>query len=121
MIRIYSDWKLGLDQSELGWIWIENLISNWFGFIRIDVSELIGLSRIDFWPFFIKRGTERFSDWFGMIRIGSDTDIGMNRNEFQSDAYAAGLLIHSYFPVRSSLFFQTLPIRSSLKWGFRSQ
>ena len=61
-IRIDSDWKLG------------------FGFIWIDVSELIGLSRIGFCPFFIKRDTKRFSNWCGMIRIGSDTDIGMNRN-----------------------------------------
>ena len=29
-------------------IWIENLLSDWVGFIRIDVLELIGLSRIDF-------------------------------------------------------------------------
>ena len=71
MIRIDSGWKL---------IWIANLVSDWFGFIRIDVSELIGLSRIGFWPFFIKRDTKRFSDWFGIIRTGSDTDIGMNRN-----------------------------------------
>ena len=40
----------------------------------------MGLSRIDFLPFFIKRDTKRSSDWFGMIRIGLDTDIGMNRN-----------------------------------------
>ena len=53
-----------------------------FGSIRgrIDLSELIGLSRIGFWPFFIKRNKKRFSDWLGMIRIGSDTDVGMNRN-----------------------------------------
>ena len=80
MIRIDSDCKFGLDQSELGLNWVEHLISYWFGFIWIDVSELIGSSRIDFWPFFIKRDTEGFSDWFGMIRIGSDTDIWMNRN-----------------------------------------
>ena len=61
-------------------IWIENLVSNWFGFIRIDVSELIGLNWIDFSPLFTKRDTKRFSDWFEMIRIVSDTDIGMNRN-----------------------------------------
>ena len=67
-----SDW--------FGLIWIENLVSNWFGFIRIDVSELIRLSRIDFWPFFIKQDRKSFSDWFEMIRIGSDTDIGINRN-----------------------------------------
>ena len=57
--KIDSDWKFG------------------FGSIRIDVSELIGLSWIDFRPFFIKRITKRFSDWFRMIRIGSDTDIGI--------------------------------------------
>ena len=56
------------------------------GFIRIDSdwknpsSDWFGLSRIDFWPFFIKQDTKRFSDWFGMIRIGSDTNIRMNRN-----------------------------------------
>ena len=59
LIRVDLDWKLS------------------FGLIRIDVSELIGLSWIDFWPFFIKRDTKRFSDWFGMICIGSDTDIGI--------------------------------------------
>ena len=66
-----------------GWfwlIWIENLVSDRFGFIRIEVSELIGLSVIDFQPFLIKRDTKRFSDWSGRIRIGSDIDIGMNRN-----------------------------------------
>ena len=46
-------------------------------FIRIDVLELIGLIRIDFWLFFIKRDTKRFLDWFGMIPIDSDTDIGI--------------------------------------------
>ena len=54
--------------------------SDWFRFIRIVASELIGLGRINFLPFFIKRDTKRFSDWFRMIRIDSDTDIGMNRN-----------------------------------------
>ena len=63
-----------------GLISIKKLVSDWVGFIRINVSELIGLSRIDFWLFSIKRDTKRFSDWFGMICIGSDTDIGMNRN-----------------------------------------
>ena len=72
LINSSSDW--------FGLIWIENLVSDSFRFIRIDVSELIGSSRIDFWPFFIKRDTKRFSDWFGMIHIGSNTDIGMNRN-----------------------------------------
>ena len=67
-----SDW--------FGLIWIGNLVSDWFGFIRIDVSELIGLTRIDFWPFLIKRDIKRFSGWFRMIRIGSNTDIGMNQN-----------------------------------------
>ena len=67
-----SDW--------FGLIWIENFISDSFWFNRIDVTELIGLSRIDFWPFFIKQDTKRFSDWFGMIRICSNSDIGMNRN-----------------------------------------
>ena len=63
-----------------GFIWIENLVSDWFAFIRIDISRLIRLGRIDFWPFYIKRDTKRFSDWFGMIRICSDIDIGIIRN-----------------------------------------
>ena len=58
-----------INQNQSEW----NLVSDWFGFIRIDVSELIELSWIDFWPFFIKR------DRFRIIRIGSDTDIGINR------------------------------------------
>ena len=77
-IRIIPTLKL------FGLIWIENLVSDWFGFIRNDVSELTGLSRIYFLMFFIKRDTKRFSDWFGMIRIGSDIDMGMNRNSSDS-------------------------------------
>ena len=78
--RIHSDWfwlKIRFWSIRAR---IENLISNWFGFIRIVASDQIRLGRIIFLPFFIKRDTKRFSDWFGMIRIGSDTDIGMNRN-----------------------------------------
>ena len=68
-IRIDSDWKFGLHQSEIGLIWIENLVSDWFRFILIDVSELIGLIWIDFWPFYLKRDTKRFSDWFASAWI----------------------------------------------------
>ena len=57
-IRIDSDWKFILNQSDLGWI-------------RIGLGSS-GLNRIDFLPFFIKRDTKRFSNWFGMIRIGSE-------------------------------------------------
>ena len=38
-IRIHSDWKFGLDQSEFGLIRIENLVSDSFGFIRIVSSD----------------------------------------------------------------------------------
>ena len=48
--------------------------------MQIVDSDEIGLGRIDFLPFFIKRDTKRFSDCSGIIRIDSDTDIGMNRN-----------------------------------------
>ena len=64
--------------------------SEWFGLIRIrsglrtwfriGSDWYLGINRIDFWSFFIKHDTKRFSDWFRMIRIGSDTGIGMNRN-----------------------------------------
>ena len=43
MIRINSDWKFGLDQSELGFIRIENLVSDWFGMIRIGSDTDIGI------------------------------------------------------------------------------
>ena len=81
-----SNWIIPTLDS-FGLILIENSIwinsrSYRFRFIRSDVSELIGLSRINFWTFFIKRDTKRFSDWFGMIRVGSDTDIEINRNSF---------------------------------------
>ena len=69
-----SDW--------FGLTWIENLVLGWFEFIQIDISELIRLIRIDFWPFFIKRDTTLFrigSEWFA---LASDTDIGMNRNSY---------------------------------------
>ena len=81
-IRNQSEWIQGRNYSD--WFWlkirIENLVSDCFWLMRIVVSELIGSSRIDFLPFFIKQDTKRFSDWFGIIRIGLDTDIRMNRN-----------------------------------------
>ena len=80
--RNQSEWIQGRNDSE------------WFGLIRIVLSELIGLGRIDFWPFFIKRDTKHFSDWFGMIRNGSDTDIGMSRN-------SAGWLGINFNPILS--------------------
>ena len=52
----------------------------WFRIHSDCCSDLLGLGRIDFLPFFIKRDTKSFSDWFGMICIVSDTDIGMNGN-----------------------------------------
>ena len=55
-----------------GLMWIENLFSDWFGFIPINLSEFIGLSPIDFSPFFIKRVTNVFrigSEWFALARI----------------------------------------------------
>ena len=95
-------------------IWIENLVSDWFRFIRIDVSELIGSSRIDFRPFFIKRDTKCFSDWFEMIRIGSDTDIGMNRNSSDwlrmnfNPILSPGWLTRDFTQMKRSLSEQTL-------------
>ena len=78
--RIHSDWFWLKIRFWSIRVQIENLVSDWFGFIRIVTQDLIGLGRIDFLPFFIKRDTKRFSDWFGMIRIGSDMDIGINQN-----------------------------------------
>ena len=74
MIRINSDWKFGLDQSELELIRIGSYS---FGLLPQIKSNQVGSN---FLPFFIKRDTKPFLDWFGMICIGSDTDIGMNRN-----------------------------------------
>ena len=89
-INLSSDW--------FGLIWIKNLVSDWFRSIRINLSELIGLSRIDFLPFFIKRDTKHFSDWFGMICIGSDTDIGINRNSSDWLGMNFNLILSSRFP-----------------------
>ena len=70
MIRIDSIWKFGLNQSELGLIRIDldwKLGFGLFGLIRFDVSESIGLIRIDFWPFFIKR--DIFARGYNLIVI----------------------------------------------------
>ena len=77
---------LELIQTEFSIRMNQRNVSDWFRFIRIDVSELIALSRIDFGPYFIKRDAKRFSGWFGMIRIGSDTDIG-NLNSLRTAEY----------------------------------
>ena len=97
-----SDWSKPNFQSEstgmnprsewFGLILIESFVSDWFGFIWIDVLELIGFSRIDFWPLFIERDTKHFSEWFGTIRIGSDTNIRINRNS--SDFFAHITLLY---------------------------
>ena len=74
-IQIDSDWKFGLDQSELDFIRIEDLA-------RIHSDSCLRLNRIKsdwFSTFFIQRYTKRFSCWFVMIRIGSNTDIEINR------------------------------------------
>ena len=114
-VRIDSDWKFGLDQSELGLIRIANLVSDWFRFIRIDVSELVGLSRMDFWSFFIKLYTKRFSDWFVIIRIGSDTDIGMNRNSSDWLGMNSNPILSRgmFFSIPSKVFLTCLCIKKT--------
>ena len=37
--RINFDWKFVSDQAEIGLIRIENLVSAWFGFIKIVASD----------------------------------------------------------------------------------
>ena len=63
-----------------GFISIENLVSDWFGYIRIDVSELIGLSRIDFWQFFISNKMQN------VFRIGLEL-FGLSWFEFLSESF----------------------------------
>ena len=48
----------------------------YFGFVRIEVSDWVGLifKRFSTW------NSKRFTDWFGLIHIDSDTDIGIIRN-----------------------------------------
>ena len=77
LIHSVTSIRVNPNQSETKFSFRINLNHSDLELIRIDVSELIELSRIDFWPLFIKRDTKRFLDWFGMIRIGSDTDIGI--------------------------------------------
>ena len=92
-IQIENSVWINPSSDRFGLIWIKNLVSDWFRFIRIDISELIGLGRIDFLPFFIKRDIKRFSNLIGLIRIGSDTDIGMNRN---SSDFESGIEIQKF-------------------------
>ena len=100
-INTRTEWSKPNFQSEsiriittLDWFGLirnENLVSDWFGFIWIDVSELIGLSRIDFWPFFIKRDQNVFrigSEWFTLARIHISEYFWLIGNEFQSDTFA---------------------------------
>ena len=75
------DWKLG------------------FGFIWIDVSELTGLSRIHFWPFFIKQNTKRFSNWFGMAWNISDS-LRMYMNQVFSPNQSNLKSIQTEFSIR---------------------
>ena len=68
-IRIDSDWKFGYYQSELALFWIENLFSDWFGFIRIDVSQLIGFIFDRFLSNEIQNVFRIGSEWFALARI----------------------------------------------------
>ena len=54
-------------------VWIDSdweFNSDSFGLMPRIEEELIGSSRIDFWPFFIKRDRKRCSYWFGIISNG---------------------------------------------------
>ena len=59
-----------------------------FRFIRFEVSDRIGFSRIAFWPFFITRDTKRLSDWFGNrfrnVSRNSTDLLGLNSNPIRS-------------------------------------
>ena len=70
--------RLNPIQSGRQYKWIQNNFS-----IRINRSlDWIGLSQINFDPFFIKRNTKCFSDWFGMTWNGSEKNPGMSQNSF---------------------------------------
>ena len=56
--------RINLNDSEAGMILIENSVwinpsSDWFRLVGIHLNWCLGLIRIDFWPFFIKRDTKR--------------------------------------------------------------
>ena len=120
-INLSSDWSKPNFQFKLiriiptsdsfGLILIENSVwinpsSDWFGLSWIENLVLdcyLGLGRIDFLPFFIKRVMKRFSDWFGMIHIGSDIHIGINRNS--SDC----LVMNSYPLLSPGLLIYGIP------------
>ena len=74
MISINSDNKIRFGSIQA------RIASDWFGFIWIDASDWIGLSMIDFLPFFIKQDTKRFwigSVWFALARIQTSDWIGI--------------------------------------------
>ena len=64
MIRINSDWKFGLDQSENGYIRIENLV-------RIHLDCCLGLNRIRSDRFFTIFHQTRFKTFFGLVQNDS--------------------------------------------------
>ena len=60
-------------------VWIESELGleTWFGLERIHSDWYLELNRIDFWPFFIKQDTKRFSNWFALPRIQISESIGI--------------------------------------------
>ena len=98
-INTKSDW--------CGLIWIANFVSDWFGFIRIDVLELIGLSRIVFDRFSLNEIQNVFrigSEWFVLARIQISEWIGilLIDSEFRN--------MSCNFDVRGKLFYFSLGI-----------
>ena len=73
----WSDWKFCFDQSKPGLIWIENLVADVFGFIRIEDSVWINLSSdwsgFKTW-FRIDSDSLELKILFGIIQAGIDLD-----------------------------------------------
>ena len=67
-IRIYSEWKFGLDQSKLGLVLFDvdwKLTSDWFGFIPDWCLRINRIKSDWFLTVFHQTRYKCFSDWFG--------------------------------------------------------
>ena len=73
-MKLKHDFLIYLNKKNFWAIRIENLFLNWFGFIRIDASDWVGLIL----ECFLSNEVQN------VFRIGSETDSGVARNSSDS-------------------------------------
>ena len=82
-------------------VWINSSL-NWFGFIRIDALDWIGMSRIESDWFLVVFHQTRYKTFFGLVRKQIFDRLGFTRVKFLSDTFTFQANSQKYFPSYST-------------------